>query len=686
MSFLTPLFLLGATAIALPILFHLIRRSAKEKLAFSSLMFLSPSPPRVTKRSRLEHLLLLLARCLILVLLSAAFARPFLRKPVPVTPSEGPTRRVVILVDTSASMRRGELWASAKKKVENHLRTIPRGDNVAVLTFDSETRQLAGWEESSTLGPGERAATVLARLNAIEPGWRATELGRAIVRASEVLVEGSNKDLQQQQPPRGEIIVVSDLQAGARLEALQGYEWPKQVSVTLDTLKTEERSNVSLQVLGQGMKRIGGTNATLRLRVQNNPGARKEQFEIAWASNGQVDSPKQNVYIPAGQARVVAAPALPAGSSATELIISGDSEPFDNRTYYISGERKTASVVFFGKDNEADPQGLLYYLKRGMETSSGGAVRVITSADAARDTSSMAIISGTVSAEELAFARELLANGKTILLTARDNSAVETLKQLTENPAITSREAEVGNYALFGAVDFNHPLFSPFADAKFSDFTKINFWKYRQLDLGGVTNAIIAAKFDSGSPAVIEIPSGKGRIYFLATSWAPTDSQLALSSKFMPLLFIMLEQGGELYATTPQYLVGQPVPLPAERGELTGPAKIALDPDQTTFVPTEPGVYSLNGKPAFAVNLDPAESRIAPLPVDQLQALGMPLQAPETAITSAKVKLQQQQLLDTEVESRQKFWRFLVLAAIGFVLLETILAARASARLSPVAT
>ena len=54
MSFLAPLFLLGGLAVALPIAFHLIRRSSREQMPFSSLMFLQPTPPRVTKRSRLE--------------------------------------------------------------------------------------------------------------------------------------------------------------------------------------------------------------------------------------------------------------------------------------------------------------------------------------------------------------------------------------------------------------------------------------------------------------------------------------------------------------------------------------------------------------------------------------------------------------------------------------------------------
>src|SRR5438552_13698735 len=99
MSLLAPIFLLGAFAISLPILFHLFRRSTREKTPFSSLMFLLPSPPRLTRRSRLEHILLLLLRCLVLCLLAIGFARPFLKKAVPPAPPSA-ARRLLLLVDT----------------------------------------------------------------------------------------------------------------------------------------------------------------------------------------------------------------------------------------------------------------------------------------------------------------------------------------------------------------------------------------------------------------------------------------------------------------------------------------------------------------------------------------------------------------------------------------------------------
>ena len=86
MSFLTPLTSLGLLAIAAPIVFHLIRRTPRGEVPFSSLMFLSPSPPRLTRRSRLDHLLLLLLRAD-----GPVPARPGVRAAVPARRRRGST-------------------------------------------------------------------------------------------------------------------------------------------------------------------------------------------------------------------------------------------------------------------------------------------------------------------------------------------------------------------------------------------------------------------------------------------------------------------------------------------------------------------------------------------------------------------------------------------------------------------
>src|SRR6185295_7328320 len=142
MSFLAPLFLFGALAVALPIIFHLVRRSSREHLPFSSLMFLRPTPPRMTRRNRLEHIFLLLLRCLVISLLALGFARPFFQKPMPSSPPSETGRKIILLVDTSASMRREGLWPSALAKAGEILGKTSAADQVAVLTFDRQAHSL----------------------------------------------------------------------------------------------------------------------------------------------------------------------------------------------------------------------------------------------------------------------------------------------------------------------------------------------------------------------------------------------------------------------------------------------------------------------------------------------------------------------------------------------------------------
>ncbi|MDZ4782772.1 MAG: BatA domain-containing protein, partial [Planctomycetia bacterium] len=183
MSLLAPLFLFGAFAIAAPVLFHLIRRSPQGQLPFSSLMFLAPSPPRLTRRSRLDHLLLLLLRAAAFCLLVLAFARPFLREAAALNREAADRQRVVVLVDTSASLRRGDLWEQALAAAEATLAKLRPQDEWAVLAFDQGTRPVVGFAELAALDPGQRPALAMSRLRELTPTWQSTELPEALIDA-----------------------------------------------------------------------------------------------------------------------------------------------------------------------------------------------------------------------------------------------------------------------------------------------------------------------------------------------------------------------------------------------------------------------------------------------------------------------------------------------------------------------
>jgi hypothetical protein len=179
---------------------------------------------------------------------------------------------------------------------------------------------------------------------------------------------------------------------------------------------------------------------------------------------------------------------------------------------------------------------------------------------------------------------------------------------------------------------------------------------------------------------LLEVPLGKGRLYVLTSGWHPDDSQLARSSKFVPLLWSLLEQSGGVASFATQYAVGETVPLPAGGGasaiRLPSGESATMEAGASTFAKAIlPGVYELTGGPKpqrFAVNLDPNESRTAPLAVDELEQLGVPVARTQTAVSTP---VENKTLLQgIEAENRQKLWRWFIVATLAVLLVESALA------------
>jgi hypothetical protein len=179
-------------------------------------------------------------------------------------------------------------------------------------------------------------------------------------------------------------------------------------------------------------------------------------------------------------------------------------------------------------------------------------------------------------------------------------------------------------------------------------------------------------------------------VFTLTSGWQPADSQLALSTKFVPLLYALLDQTGRNSQPPTQYHVddviaiappaGAPEPLKVSIPDGT---QLSLSGSETNFSQTAiPGVYQLAsaaGTRRLAVNLDAAESRTTPLPADELERLGAPISLLPAAVieTARQVRLQ-----NRELEGRQKLWRWVLAAALSVLLFETWLSGRASRRLT----
>src|ERR671939_1705608 len=137
MSFLTPLFLVGLGALALPVLLHLIQRERRKVVAFPSLMFLRRIPYQSVRRRRIRNWLLLVTRLAALALIVLAFARPFVRRPVAAAAAAGGAREVVILLDRSYSMGYADRWQRALSAARDAASRLRPGDRGSIVFFSS---------------------------------------------------------------------------------------------------------------------------------------------------------------------------------------------------------------------------------------------------------------------------------------------------------------------------------------------------------------------------------------------------------------------------------------------------------------------------------------------------------------------------------------------------------------------
>ena len=690
MSLLAPLYFAGALAIGLPILFHLIRRQPRGEVQFSSLMFLRPTPPRLTRRSRLDNWPLLLIRALALLLMAAAFTRPFLRSIVQ-SDSDLPTRRWVIAVDTSASMRRGGLWDQAKSQVDEILKDLRLGDEIALMGFDNEPKTLLSFEQTSRLTTTQVQSAVDSLLGEMSPSWAGTDLGRAVSFAADLAITFEPDDTSTAEPRvsgPANLFLVTDMQAGSKIESLQVISWPDQLSLDIRRVRTDKKTNASAQLLPI-RESTSEDKDRVRIRVSNSNDADQSSFRLAWAEadGQQVEATQMPIQVPAGEARVVRMPSPLSG--VTSLILAGDDHDFDNRWYVVSPQPESLTLLHLGTEATDPRDSLLYYLQRvPLNTIRRMVVTETMPPDQLNEVPQpkkvpLIVVTQPCSADTAKLLRKYVSEGGQLLYVLADeratNQAEATLRAITETTQLQVTEADVDDYVMLSRINFRHPLFATMADPQFNDFTKIRFWSHRTI--GELPKRWdVLARFDDDAPALVEHSIGVGKMWVLAAGWQPKASQLALSTKFIPLIFSMFDPDSGSITKGDRYTVGDdttlaPSLVPSSIAEITTPDGNKVAFQSVSDLPTfdAPGIYSMVNNEStsrIAVNLDSTESQTETMEADALERFGIRMGLTNT---TAQELSNQRQLRDRELESRQRLWQWLLVAALVLLGLETLL-------------
>lgn len=671
MTWLFPLYLLGGAAVIAPILMHLRRRPPQDRVEFSSLMFLDAQTPVPVSRRRLEDWLLLLLRCLALIVLALMFARPLWHAEAG-APLASRTA-TVLLVDQSASMHRGDLWRQARATVQETLAQASPEDRVAVVAFDAQPRVLWSFEQDQA-SAGGRGAALRQMLDAMSPGWQATDLGGVLVEAVAVFSRAQGLGGMKKK-----IVLVSDLQEGARLEGLRTLVWPENIALDVRRVDAPNLDNLTLSLAAsvEASARLPEERPTVRLRISNARESKVADYKL------DTDPPAAG-YLPPGASRVVAVAAPAAGAGG--ITLSGDAWDFDNRVFTAPPQPQTVKIVFIGDEKtRGEASSPLFYLSRALQPTAGIVPELVVlpeaSATLPADTR-LVFLSG---AQPRADLRGYLAAGGFVVSVITEKTTSQALAQLTGLPQVSlAAEASAGgdpaSYAMLAEVRSSHPLLRPFADERLRDFTKLRFWRHRRLSVPQDAPLAVLARFDDGDPAILAQEQGRGTLILLTSGWHPADSQLALSTKFVPLLYGWLEAAGFRNEQAASLLVGDVLPT-KDMTSITLPGGETRPVQPGGVIRAEsPGLYLLRDSAQKvwqrAVNLAPEEGRVTLLDPAVLRGFGVRLEAATTTADAATQAGERERLALHEQEARQRAWLWLLGGLLALLAGETWLAGK----------
>ena len=688
MSFLTPLYLFGIIAVGLPILLHLVRHQPKKVLFFSSIRFLEHKPPQTNRKNKIENWLLLLLRAVAVLLLIAAFARPFFKSTDLELTTSSTIQQTIILIDNSSSMQRGTLWKEAIQKAEEIIQRT-KNDRIAIYTFDSHLKAVKALNQTKQRNHQPTSNNDQKLLSQLSPGWNATNLGFALREIASRLQQQVASD------PTGTLLrnctieLITDFQSGSQTASLSNFSWPDELQVRLHQLSVEETSNAGIQLLSFD------DQSKPTVRIVNAADSVQDNFTVAYQKNSGDSEAPQSIYVPRGQSRVIRLPALKS-QEVTQIILSGDDHEFDNRLYLQPREKTNLTIVHYGFSSTNSKETPDYFAKRAFPTTQNRKVDFLTVEPEspgillAETQIHLIIVSRELSADETKLVQNYLQEGGVVLFSLNSQNSSQALNIIVVDqrnvfPKVMTGPVDVDGYALLTNIQYEHPIFEMFQTPEYSDFTKLKFWNYQHLTIPNEIPHQVLACFDHDHSAIVNVPIGEGNLFVMTFGWTPKESQFALSTKFVPILNAILSQNSNLITVPSQFTVGEEVPftetLKAIKTSSPQSTQIQLTAGQQALDETiQPGLYQVTSKnnnvPAhkFAVNLAIEESNTTPLTIEELESLGIKIQKPgESKAMKVPPSEIRRQALIQELEQKQKIWRWLIILALVILGIETLL-------------
>ena len=688
--------LAGLSALAIPVLIHLLMRRKKLRLRFSTLQFFLKQDEKSGRRHKLHQWLLLSTRLLLLSLIVLAFARPHQNSKAPIAGNRQ-RQNIVFILDRTASMqaRDGDAtrWAQAKEAIGRSLDALDDNDRAAIVTCSTRSATAFAFMPPSTLK---------SQLDKIPPGYGRGDLGEAIDEAAKLLstTGGTGKP---------GICVVSDLQQQS-CRKLDVASLPRQVELKVLPVGGGELPNQAIM--------------DLKLDAENNRSMKAEAADFSdseaarrtalrWTIDGKDQPPSTVSLIP--QTNAIAALPLPALSPGWHRVEAHldieDAFPGDNARYQVLQVATPSRTLCIESRNPPHRfQEESFFVANALQPgfSTTNAPPALFQVDTV----------GPADAPSVLSLPEKLSQYKLILMPALNQipgGAENALLQFVEHggavvfwmgddmnaglynsklgkllPAVLGqRDGDIfslENWHL-GEVNFQSPAFAIFHQSGNGDVSLPEFT--RRFGLEPAAGSEVIARFNDAVPFLVTREIGAGRVALINTSMDTAWSDWPKRKTFVPWIhslchYLTRTEAGAAIQSGRTYVADAVADIETDPADAGKPLQVHPPRgDDLTVVPDAQGKFSIRfSVPGIYTVLDPKGG------VSRLLAANLPQNESDlSALTATEFEQQivrnddrpakgpMAGLLNSENDERG-FWRVLLLGAAALLLLEIGLANR----------
>jgi len=558
MSFLNPAMLFGMTALAIPIIVHLLNRRRFKKIQWAAMRFLQVSLERNQRRMKVEDWILLLLRMAIVALIALAASRPatdWLK-------SKGLSSKVTasVIIDSSASMLKKDAteqenrFSIAQKIAGEILNSLPKGSATSMILGANSSGE--GIKEPTH--DTDRAKKVIGESKATHRG---SDLFPAI--------QSAITTLQDRPSSQKELVIITDGEASA---------WRQYEAITRSLNQSKKDTNAIIVLVGKDPDEnlaitrldqktpIASVDQPVRLAIEvtNFGKAEANDVEIQMSINEEsIGDPAIIEAIPPGESRTITTfveLTSPGYQRISSKLNFDDALEIDNsREIVIRGINKARALLVDGQPGRDITESETFFLQNALvpvppeltDSFFLGADRISTGDLASTPLDDYrAIFLANVSDFPEEFLSKLInfveSGGGLVVFPGENINVAFYNKTLHEKAQLLPAsfgevipEQGQENALTIQASGYNHPLVDLWNDPGAGTLSTVKTLKAYNLSLGDTISknkATVALRYNDGSAAVVESDYGLGKVYQFSST-ADTDwNDLPVQPAFLPIV------------------------------------------------------------------------------------------------------------------------------------------------------